>query len=197
VPTVEIEFHRGRVQIDTDTLTPKARALAEAVAARELPVFSVVLLRSTRPLRDMPAGQVPAASTWYTAEQLDQPDTITWSSWSWLPRTSDIPPEVYLETQAARLPIDYVPVPDKDTPIPEYAAGCDELLTRDRVLEVLRHHGREIAVSTWDSYRSRGRSPRPDTYVGRTPLWRMSTILTFAKTVPRPGTRTDLMRSAR
>jgi hypothetical protein len=189
--TVELRRHRTE-DVDTDDLTPKARALVEALptlmGAR---IFAGILLRSTRPLRDMPAGQVPGIETWYTPAELDATDLITWSSWSAYPANSEMPAVAYLESQAARLPVDYWPVPGKDDPVPDYA-DLDEMLTSPRVLEVLRRLGQPIAASTWDSYRSRSQGPAPDEYVGRTPRWRMSTITAWASARPGRGARTDL-----
>jgi hypothetical protein len=196
MPTVTIELRRNRREdVDTGTLTPKARALVDALPTLGgAKVFASIgiLLRSTRPLRDMPAGRVPGIDTWYTPAELDATDLMTWSSWSVYPPDSTMPASVYVESQAARLPIDYWPVPDKDAPIPGYAVGADELLTRVRVLDVLRHLGHPVAVGTWDSYVSRGKAPRPDEYVERTPRWRMSTITAWAATRPGQGARTDL-----
>jgi hypothetical protein len=169
--------------VDTEALTPKARALAETLRTTlGAAHLTAILLRSTRPLRDMPAGQVPGIDLWYTTDQLDSPDLVTWDSWSYYPPDSTVPASLYLEQQAARLPIDYWPVPDRHAQIPAYADE-DELLTRDRVFEILRVLGQPMT-----------RSPKPDEYIGRTPRWRMSTIKSWAGNRPGRGARTDLIK---
>lgn len=52
-----------------------------------------------------------------------------------------------------------------------------DLDTRERLLDsdqAAAHIG--IAPDTWRAYRSRGRTPEPDTWVGRSPLWLASTV---------------------
>lgn len=47
----------------------------------------------------------------------------------------------------------------------------DELLTNDQVAELLG-----VKYSTLYTYRRRNTLPKPDSYVGRTPVWKRTTI---------------------
>ena len=182
--------------VDLDRLTPRARAIAQAIATRPLRTPGTLLLRSDRPLRDMPAGQASHTDLWYTAAQMDAPDTVVWSSWSRYPADSSMPPEAWLELQAQRMPIGYTPIPDRDARPDDLHVRDARMLTRAQVLDVLRAIGQPLAVSTWAAMVSRGQAPRPDDYVGRTPRWAETTVRSWAAARPGRGARVDLTAQA-
>ena len=120
---VELELHRERgarertgpmVQVDLDRLTSRARALAEVVAASPAGALVLVVLESTRTVREVLSDAqwaIPEElNRWYTPEELDAPHRGTWSAWDGYPVGSGMDPYEYLERQARRLPIGYFPV---------------------------------------------------------------------------------------
>lgn len=159
--------------IDLARLTPRARALAEVLAAAPSRGRTAVLLESARTVREMDPEADP---WWWSTEKLDAPHRVVWEHWSRYPARSTLDPHDYLEQQARKLPIGYYPVgPDfRERPPSADAARAEaHLIGRERVLEVLRECGRPISAATLDNYRSRPPQdwPQPCQYVGRTPLW--------------------------
>jgi hypothetical protein len=161
--------------VDLDTLTPRARALAEAVAQR-LGGRCVIWLQSKKTVREA----VPGADRFYSADELDRPYTMGWSGWSNYPADSAMSQHDYLEQQARRIPPQYSIVgADAQQPVPSFAeAAADQDMTRDQVLDyIAAKTGRpRITPGTWSSYTSRKQAPTPSRYVGRTPLWSPATI---------------------
>ena len=159
--------------VDLDKLTPRARALAEAVAQR-LGGRCMIWVQSERTIRE----QFPDAEQWFSAEELEQPYRMGWSGWSDYPAASQMSHHDYLEQQARRIPPQYSivgAIPQQ--PVPSYEEGAaDKGMTRDQVLQYAASKGRTIAPSTWSSYTARKQAPKPDRYVGRTPLWDPETI---------------------
>jgi hypothetical protein len=155
--------------VDLDLLSPRARALAEAVLQRPLATAGVVWCA----LRGTVGELVPEAERWHGAEDLKQPVRVPWSGWSHYPQDSEMDPHEYLEEQARRIHPEYTIVgADPHTPVPSYEAGAaDDGWTRGQVLDYLREKGRPIAPGTWSSYVARGQAPAPIKRVGRTPLW--------------------------
>ncbi|MEO3856267.1 hypothetical protein [Acrocarpospora sp. B8E8] len=153
--------------VDLDALTPRARALAEAVAQR-LGSTCVIWVQSDRTVRET----IPDAECYYGADELDQPYRMGWSGWSRYPAESAMSQHGYLEQQARRIPPQYSIIGAfPDQPVPSAAAAAaDRGMTRDQVLAWLAARGRKVGPSTWSSYTARGQAPKPR-YVGRTPLW--------------------------
>jgi hypothetical protein len=160
--------------VDLDKLTPRARALAEAVAQR-LGGRCVIWLQSNRTVREA----IPDAERWYSADELDKPYRMGWSGWSHYPADSQMSQHDYLEQQARRIPPQYSIVGAfTEQPVPSFTeAAADKGMTRDQVLNyIAAKTGRRIAPSTWSSYTARKQAPAPSRYVGRTPLWDPETI---------------------
>lgn len=160
--------------VELDTLTPRARALAEAVAQR-LGGRCVIWLQSDKTVREA----IPDAVRWYAADELDRPYKMGWSGWSGYPADSVMSQHDYLEQQARRIPPQYSIIgafPDK--PVASFAEAAEDTgMTRDEVLRYIETTtGRKIAPSTWSSYTARKQAPTPSRYVGRTPLWDRPTI---------------------
>ncbi len=160
--------------VELDTLTPRARALAEAVAATPLRTAVDIWVQAERPIRDT----VPDWPMWYTPEQASQPERRAWRGWSDYPVTSVMSPAEYLERQARRIPVGWhVLGANPQVAVASLADGASDTgMTRDAVLAWLRGHGRPIAPSTWTSYVARGQAPAPRRHVARTPLWDLSDI---------------------
>lgn len=164
--------------VDLDTLTPRARALAEAVAATPLRTAVDIWVQAERPIRDT----TPDWQLWYTEQQAAQPERRPWRGWSDYPATSTMPPAEYLERQARRIPPGWQVLGARpDAPVPSADAGAaDTGMTREQVLDWLRAHGRAIAPGTWSAYVTRGQAPAPSRRVARTPLWDLDEIAAWA-----------------
>lgn len=169
-------------EIDLDQLTPRARALAEAVA--QLPGATKgageILCEHTSKTR---ADMTPNASVWLTPEQMTEPARQTWAAWDKYPADSPTPATEYLERQALKIPHDWRIVSavwfagPHQQPVPtSEASATDQHLTRDQVLAYMRARGRDISVSTWSAYVARDQAPKPDRRINRTPLWAVETI---------------------
>ncbi|MGW7331221.1 hypothetical protein ACWGIU_22020 [Streptomyces sp. NPDC054840] len=164
-------------EVDLDALSPRARTLAEAVAAAPLQTAADIWMEHERPLREV----MPDWHLWHSEEEASRPERRPWRGWARYPLESSMDPVAYLEHEARKIPPDwhvlgYVP----DTPVPSLAVGAeDQGMTRDMVLRYLREHGRPIAVSTWSAYVARGQAPKPARHVNRTPLWDRADIDTF------------------
>jgi hypothetical protein len=166
------------VTVDLDALTPRARALAEAVA--QLPgsrkgAGDILCEHRTKTRRDMS----PDAEAFWPPERLAEPARLGWALWDRYRADSEVPPVEYLETQARKIPPEWRIVSGKAIAQPEQppvpssqAAGDDDRLTPRAVVEYLAtHHKRHIGPSTWRSYASRGQAPAPVGRVGRESLW--------------------------
>jgi hypothetical protein len=160
--------------VDLDALTPRARALAEAISQSPLRTRTDIWMEHETPIRD----RIPDWQLWYTEEEAALPERRPWRGWSTYPIDSYMTPAEYLEQEARKIPpgwhvLGYSP----HTPVPSIKAGAaDTGMTRDAVLEYLRQRGRPIAVSTWSAYVARGQAPSPARRIQRTPLWEREDI---------------------
>lgn len=164
--------------VDLDQLTPRARALAEAVA--QLPgsrkSAGEILCQHVSKTR----GDItPNADVWLTPEQQAEPARQHWSAWDKYAADSEMPAAQYLERQARKIPPDWAIVSGRSiaTPVPEavpsaQAGAEDTRLTVRGVLDRLATlHGRHIGPTTWRSYVARDQAPKPVGKVGRESLW--------------------------
>lgn len=168
--------------VDLDQLTPRARALAEAVA--QLPggrkgAGEILCEHSTKTRAEM----TPNAQVWLRPEEMNLPARQAWSAWDKYPANSPTPAAEYLERQALKIPHDWRIVSavwiggDQQQPVESSTASADDhYLTRDQVLAYVRERGRPIAVSTWSSYVARSQAPAPARHIRRTPLWDQADI---------------------
>lgn len=174
-----VSYIRTRpVTIDLDDLTPRARALAEAVA--QLPgarkgAGEILCEHRTKTRLDMN----PDAEAFWPPERLAEPARLGWARWDIYRADSEVSPVEYLETQARKIPPEWRIVSGKAIAQPEQppvpssqAAGDDDRLTPRAVVEYLAtHHKRHIGPGTWRAYASRGQAPAPVGHVGRESLW--------------------------
>lgn len=164
--------------VDLDQLTPRARALAEAVA--QLPggrkgAGEILCQHTTKTRADMTRNP----EVWLSPEQMDEPARQTWSAWDKYRADSPMPAEEYLERQARKIPPEWAIVSawmragTRVEPVPSAAAGAvDDLLTARGVVDRLAdRYNRHIGPGTWRSYAHRGQAPAPVRRVGREPLW--------------------------
>lgn len=175
------------VVIDLDALTPRARALAEAVA--QLPgarkgAGEILCHHRTKTRGEM----TPDAETWLPPELLAKPAQQSWARWDIYRADSGVPPVEYLEQQARKIPPEWrivcgraIGLPDPAPVASSQAGGDDDRLTPRAVVEYLAtHHKRHIGPSTWRSYASRGQAPAPVGHVGRESLWAPSDVDAWA-----------------
>lgn len=155
--------------VDLDELSPRARTLAEAVAATSQQSATDIWMEYEKPIRDVD----PDWQLWFSEEAASLPERRPWRGWARYPIESTVSPVEYLEREARKIPPDWhvlghVP----GAPVGSLAEGAaDQGMTRDMVLSYLRGQGRNIAPSTWSSYVARGQAPKPARHVQRTPLW--------------------------
>lgn len=177
--------HAYPEQVDLDRLTPRARALAEAITdgARR---HHAILIETRQPAppvspevlaaygdaareRTGPDGtrQGTLALEWLRA---DDPRTAA----AWLEERVRALPEGWYPVAAAALPGDmHRPgrVPSAD------AAAADRHLTRGHVIARLADAGQPIGIQGWDTLRGTGHFPAPDFYtLDDKPLWLPETI---------------------
>ncbi|MBN6054497.1 hypothetical protein JYK22_21325, partial [Nonomuraea sp. RK-328] len=164
----------GYDEVDLDRLSPRARALAEAIAASPTATAAEVWVESDQPIRE----RMRDWEHWYSPERADQPERRAWRGWSKYPATSDKDPHTWLEEQAAKIPAGWHvlgPTPHERVP-----SSSDTGMTMEQVLAYLASVGRHIKPSTWRAYVAREQAPQPVRHVGRTPLWDPSEIAAFA-----------------
>ncbi|MDG4795085.1 hypothetical protein [Micromonospora sp. WMMD1082] len=164
--------------IDLDTLTPRARAIAEALAQAKLPRIKI---RSVRPAREL---HVPE----YLPMLFDDPDApetrIHDSWWKW----HDLDPEpsihTVLEWEAQKLD-GWYPVADDGTDLPSsQAARADDSLNRDQALALIQAicPGAGISIDTWMRNATRGIKgyPAPVRHNGHVSLWSEAAVRAWA-----------------
>lgn len=165
-------------EVDLDALTPRARALAEAMhAARDRSTPVTLVWRSL--VRDNPAFD------WQYAEHPDrdaigaQQQTTMYYPWrAAVPADSRTTLMEWLETHAHELPLDcHVQGPAHEGPVPSMAAGAADVhVTRESLLPYLRSAGVPMSPQEWDALRGTPEHPRPDRYVCGRPQWRPETL---------------------
>lgn len=166
--------------VELDDLSPRARALAEAISHCPDGEAGTIRLESTLRVRDIQ----PNWEMWYTSQQADQPLRMDWSRWDRYPADSALPAADWLERQAAKIPAGYRIVGACRTSLggePEVRVDdTSDLMTAQAVAALLATCGRHITASTWRAYVARGQAPAPVRHVGRTPLWDAEQIRAWA-----------------
>lgn len=153
-------------EVDLDRLSPRARALAEAVAASPLSTANEVWVESDAPLRELREDW----ADWYSPERAEEGERRLWSAWDRYRATDPTDPHDWLERQAAKIPDGWhILGASPRQPVPTQERG--EEWTSGQVLNYLSAQGAPIAASTWRANVARGGAPQPVRKVGRTPLW--------------------------
>jgi hypothetical protein len=177
---------RQRVQafsedVDLDRLTPRARALAEALADAQrapLPLTRMTVVQETpRTIRE-------TNPTWEAMVDLVDPDQLATRSINLPPLAADRPEtaEWWLEHQARDQGPDWYPVSAiRGERVPSWRAGAaDRHLTVDQVLDRLRGTSAAIGIQGWDTLRGTG-ILAPDRHVMGRPQWHEETVDAFAR----------------
>jgi hypothetical protein len=154
-------------RIDLDRLTPRARAIAEALAATILRTRCSLLLESHKLVRDL---------SWYDPFWCGdgaEHHRTGYEHWAYYPTDSTMDPHDYLESEARKVPCGYriigaslISASGKGVSVSAYDLSEDHWLTRDLALELLRLLGRSVSISQWFEYAS-----APGRYVGQVPQW--------------------------
>lgn len=158
-------------KIDPDTLTPAARALAEAIAGTDPHTTVDIWMEADRPIRDT----TPDWQVWFTDAEAAKPEIRPWRGWSKAKLGPAEDPHARLEYEARKIPPGwhvYGAAPER----PNTDRGPVREGDTRFVLEYLRQRGRVITPATWRSYVGRDQAPKPVRHVGRTPLWDMRDI---------------------
>lgn len=92
-------------EIDLDRLSPRARALAEAIASRPLRTVGGIVVEH-------------------------HGERLVWSGWARYPADSAMDPYDYLEGQAERFPLDATIVGPRERPVPSREAQDEEWIAR-------------------------------------------------------------------
>lgn len=164
--------------VDLDQLTPRARALAEAVAQFPGGRKGAGEIRCQHTSKTR--GELtPNADIWLSPEQQAEPAIQNWSAWDKYRADSEMPAAEYLERQARKIPPDWSIVLGRSTaaPLPapvasaQAGAADDRLTVRGVIDRLASKHDRHIQPGTWRSYVARDQAPKPVDTVGRESLW--------------------------
>ena len=166
-------------EVDLDTLTPKARALAEAIHGCLGHQPLAIVLRTGRLKGDSPNFTYIWGDN---AAKAAEPEQVTVRNWSVMRADSPMSAVEWLEREARTIPLSAYPVgPVGGEPVPSMEAGADDqYLTRDSVLDYMRTQDCPMDVTAWDTLRGTGHLPEPDRYVCGRPQWRPETIDAYA-----------------
>jgi hypothetical protein len=189
---VKLNIRKGAApaEVDLDTLTPKARALAEAVHASTGHQPLGVLVDTGQTKGDNP-NHAYLHGTGEQADQIgSQPDLRFMRNLEPLPRDAETTPEEWLEYNARQMPVDAWPVAgarsrmeplDERVPSAE-AARQDRCLTRDQALLYLSDRGVTVGKDAWIMLQKAGNAPAPRHYAldGRMPLWHVDDLDAYA-----------------
>lgn len=166
-------------QIHLDRLTPRARALAEAITTGTGRRHRIVIetRRPAPPVRPELLAAYGEAATGTTVDGARQ-GTLTLA---WLPADDPRTAGAWLEEQVRSLPEGWYPVgaarlPGESSTPPRAAsaedAAADRYLTRDQFITRLAEAGQPIGIQGWDTLRGTGHFPAPDFYtLDDKPLW--------------------------
>lgn len=173
---VALRLRDGGVQggidrVQLDRLTPKGRALAEAMwLGTALRVDTQIWVQS-------PNGRLP------------------WQAWASYPDDSNLDPHDYLDLQARAFPDLVILRPESRAATVHWSSGPDDdLLTREQVTARLcDRHQITIEPDTWSGYVSRQQAPQASRHIGRTPLWSAGAVDLWTTYRRGAGARTDLL----
>lgn len=191
IVSLRIRKSSGPVDIDLDTLTPKARALAEAIHASTGHQPLGVLCDTGQTKGDNP-NHTYLHGTGPKADEIGaQPDLRFMTNLEPLPRNAVTSPEEWLEYNARQMPYDAWPIagarsrmePLKERVPSAEAAREDRCLNRDQALRYLADQGVVVSNDAWILLQKAGNAPEPRHYAlgGRMPLWHVDELDAYAR----------------
>lgn len=191
------------VEVDLCDLTPKARALAEAIHASTGHRPLGVLCDTGKTKADSPNHRY-LYGTGPEAEEIGRrPDLRFITNLEPIPQGAETTPEEWLEYNARQLPYDAWPIagarsrmePLKERVPSADAAREDRCLTRDQTMHYLAEAGIVIGRDAWWRLVKAEAAPAPRHYAlgGRMPLWHVDDLDAY---INRPYERWPLSRVA-
>ncbi|MEU9470461.1 hypothetical protein AB0D78_28355 [Streptomyces avermitilis] len=169
--------------VELDDLTPRARALAEAIHACPGHQPLDIVLRTGRLKGDSPNFTYIWGDN---AAKAAEPEQVTVRNWSVMRADSPMSAVEWLEREARTIPLSAYPVgPVGGEPVPSMEAGAgDQYLTRDSILDYMRNRGYPMDVKAWDTLRGTGHLPEPGRYVCGRPQWKPEAIDAYVNRDP-------------
>lgn len=178
-------------EVDLDTLTPKARALAEAIHASPGHQPLGVLCDTGR-TKGEGRNHAYLHGVGPEADEIGkQSDLRFMGNLEPLREDAVTTPEEWLEYNARQMPVDAWPIagavsrmePRTDRVPSADAARTDRCLTRDQALEYMRNAGQPIGPVGWSLLWSAGHLPAPRHHAlgGRMPLWHIDDLDAYLK----------------
>jgi len=163
--------------VDTDTLTPKAVGLAEAIAAYDPPYW--IKIKSSVPARELYMERHVRL-----LDRPDEPVTTIYSSWPpW--RAGATTAHGLLERAAREIGWMWYPIAPDGSDLPSsQAAREDDGVTRDQAMQIVGRvcPGHGITVDTWIRKATRGADgyPTPVRHSGYCLLWSAAEVRAWA-----------------
>lgn len=172
--TVDIHIGGKAATIDLDRLSPRARALAEAIADHPARVAGDIWMEADSPIRDT----TPYWDVWFTEAEAAEPERRPWRGWSAVKLGKGEDAHDRLEVEAAKIPPGWhVLGAHPRRPVPSMAeAAATREATTAQVIAYLAQRGRTIGRATWSHYVSHGQAPEPMRRVARTPIWDLDDV---------------------
>lgn len=174
---ITLPWGKAKKHVDLDSLTPMARALAEAMASSAVRWISI---RSRRMVRDLhPPGQ--AEQLWGAAHPgLDEPRVEPYESWS-IPREGWTIEE-WLEYEARKMPGWYPVAPGGGDLPSSPAARLDDGITADQCLLMLAMIGCTVDKDRWMRKATKGADgfPAVARHNGHGSLWSEAEVRAWA-----------------
>ncbi|WP_431979994.1 hypothetical protein [Streptomyces qinglanensis] len=188
---VKLHHYDAPVNVDLDTLTPKARAFAEAITMSFDHQPLGVLCDTGRTKGDNPHHEYLHGTGPKADEIAAQPDLHFMGNLEIIPLGSETTPEEWLEYNARQMPYDAWPIAgarSRIEPLDERVPSADgaredRCLTRDQALRYLADHGTPIGPEAWSQLQKSGDAPQPRHRAvgGRMPLWHVDDLDTYAQ----------------
>lgn len=165
--------------VDLDSLTPRARALAESLLppAGALRVVEIVLETSEPQPRLNPERERVYGDVLRGRFDPDGRRRET-QRFHYMRADSSENPATFLERRARELLDGWYPVSARGGPrVPSAEdAAADRYMTRDQVITYMRGRPGALSVQGWDTLRPTGNRPDPDRYASGVALWLPATI---------------------
>jgi hypothetical protein len=174
-----------RTRVDLDTLTPLARAYAEAFAESD---FRWIRIKSRASARELFGGDANAATFYGDQATSDQPLTQLYDGWASYPHYGGLVATLEYE---ARKPRGWYPVALDGSDLPSTpGARADDGVTPDQCLTVLREAGLgSISKDTWMRRATKPGTgfPLPVRHNGLYSLWSERALREWARTAQVPA----------
>ncbi|MGW2740529.1 helix-turn-helix transcriptional regulator [Streptomyces sp. NPDC001288] len=190
---VKLNVRKGGASetVDLDTLTPKARALAEAIAM-SFGSQPIGVLCDTGATKGDSPNHAYLHGTGPGADRIGaEPDLRLVTNWGLIPADSPTSAAAWLEENARSIPFDSWPVAGARSRVQAMtervpsadAAREDRCLTRDQAIDYLTYAGTPFSADGWSRLWKAGHLPEPRHLAlgGRLPLWHVDDLDAYAR----------------